>query len=147
MSNSKNNISFIKIIGSFIIVIFFFILAINILPIKENNNYNIGLTTNSVISNQVINSNIEKINNTKITSLSIENKKLKIVVDDGISEYCIKTTKTTPSINNICWKKFDNNVAYTAIYTYKIYYIWTKDNKGNISNFIGVDSNKLINTK
>ena len=144
MSNLKNSISFIKIIGSFIVVIFFFVFAINILPNNEKNkNQNAGLSANSVTSSQSIHSSIENINNTKILSLSIEKKKLKIEVDNGIIEYCIKTTKTTPNRDNMCWKKFDNNVSYAAIYTYKTYYIWTKDYIGNISDSISVDINKL----
>ena len=84
----------IKIIGTLIVVVFFFVLALNIMPSNSNNN---NLSTNSVISNDIstsTNINTNETNGAKIISLSMENDKLKIVLDDGVSEYCVKTTKT-----------------------------------------------------
>lgn len=116
----------IKILGTLIVVIFITCLAIVIIT---NKNY---LSTNSVISN----------NNSNIISLTMEDNKLKIIFDNKVSEYCIKTTKTKPSINNICFKKVNNNTVYTSIYKYKKYYIWTMDNNGNISDYVSYDGNK-----
>lgn len=134
----------IKIIGTLIVVIFFFVLILNIMPSNSNSNNN--LSTNSVISNDIstsTNINTNETNGAKIISLSMENDKLKIVLDDGVNEYCIKTTKTKPSVNSICFKRVDTNIVYASIYKYKKYYIWTKDYNGNISNYISVDSRNI----
>ena len=129
----------IKIIGTLIVVVFFFVLILNILPDTGNS------SNNSVISddNDKNNTIIDKSNGAKIISLSMENDKLKIVLDDGVSEYCIKTTKTKPNSNSICFKRVDNNIVYTSIYKYKKYYIWTKDYTGNISNYISTESKNI----
>ena len=129
----------IKIIGTLIVVVFFFVLILNILPDTSNS------SNNSVISNDITENNtaINKDNGAKIISLSMENDKLKIVLDDGVSEYCIKTTKTRPNSNSICFKRVDNNIIYTSIYKYKKYYIWTKDYNGNISNYISTESKNI----
>ena len=130
----------IKIIGTLIVVVFFFVLILNILPDDTSNSSN-----NSVISNDITENNtaINKDNGAKIISLSMENDKLKIVLDDGVSEYCIKTTKTKPTMNSICFKRVDTNIVYTSIYKYKKYYIWTKDYNGYISNYTSVDSRNI----
>ena len=131
----------IKIIGTLIVVVFFFVLALNIMP---SNGSNKNLSTNSVISNNISSSiNTNETNGAKIISLSMENDKLKIVLDDGVSEYCIKTTKTKPTMNSICFKRVDTNIVYTSIYKYKKYYIWTKDYNGKISNYTSVDSRNI----
>ena len=129
----------IKIVGTLIVVVFFFVLILNILPDTSNS------SNNSVISNDITENNtaINKDNGAKIISLSMENDKLKIVLDDGVSEYCIKTTKTRPNSNSICFKRVDNNIVYTSIYKYKKYYIWTKDYNGYISNYTSVDSRNI----
>ena len=129
----------IKIIGALIVVVFFFVLALNILPNNSN------LSDDSVIPSDSTDANtaINKGNGAKIISLNIENDKLKIVFDNEVSEYCIKTTKTKPTINNICFKKIQSNTVYTSIYKYKKYYIWTKDYNGNISNYISTESKNI----
>ena len=130
----------IKIIGTLIVVVFFFVLILNILPDAGNS------SNNSVISDDIntsTNINTNETNGAKIISLSMENDKLKIVLDDGVSEYCIKTTKTKPTMNSICFKRVDTNIVYTSIYKYKKYYIWTKDYNGYISNYTSVDSRNI----
>ena len=130
----------IKIIGTLIVVVFFFVLILNILPDTGNS------SNNSVISDDIntsTNINTNETNGAKIISLSMENDKLKIVLDDGVSEYCIKTTKTKPTMNSICFKRVDTNIVYTSIYKYKKYYIWTKDYNGKISNYTSVDSRNI----
>ena len=130
----------IKIIGTLIVVVFFFVLILNILPDTSNS------SNNSVISDDIntsTNINTNETNGAKIISLSMENDKLKIVLDDGVSEYCIKTTKTKPTMNSICFKRVDTNIVYTSIYKYKKYYIWTKDYNGNISNYISTESKNI----
>lgn len=129
----------IKIVGTLIVVVFFFVLILNILPDTSNS------SNNSVISddNDKNNTIIDKSNGAKIISLNIENDKLKIIFDNEVSEYCIKTTKTKPTMNNICFKKIQSNTVYTSIYKYKKYYIWTKDYNGNISNYTSVDSRNI----
>lgn len=129
----------IKIIGTLIVVIFFFVLALNVLPNTSTLSNNSAIPSDSTDANTAIN----KDNGAKIISLNIENDKLKIVFDNEVSEYCIKTTKTKPTMNNICFKKIQNNTVYTSIYKYKKYYIWTKDYNGNISNYISTESKNI----
>ena len=116
----------IKILGTLIVIIFITVLTIVIINNKNH------LSANSIVSNT----------NSSIISLSMEGNKLKISFDNKVSEYCIKTTKTKPSINNICFKKVNNNIVYISIYKYKKYYIWTKDYNDNISDYISYDGNK-----
>ena len=129
----------IKIIGTLIVVVFFFVLALNVLPNTST------LSDDSIIPSDSTDANtaFNKGNGAKIISLNIENDKLKIVFDNEVSEYCIKTTKTKPTMNNICFKKIQNNTVYTSIYKYKKYYIWTKDYNGNISNYISTESKNI----
>lgn len=129
----------IKIIGTLIVVVFFFVLALNVLPNTSTLSDDSVIPSDSTENNTAIN----KDNSAKIISLNIENDKLKIVFDNEVSEYCIKTTKTKPTMNNICFKKIQNNTVYTSIYKYKKYYIWTKDDNGNISNYISTESKNI----
>lgn len=104
----------------------------------------IGILFTSVGINTINNSN--EISNNTVTdtnlNLSYENNKLRLDVTDSTKEFCIKTTKSKPNINNICFNKI-NNTAYVSVYTYQRYYLWLKDNNNNISDVIVVDIDNI----
>ena len=77
-----------------------------------------------------------------IDALRIEGNTLTITTLGDAKEYCVKTTRTTPDDNNLCWKTIENNIASIQIYSYEQYYIWIKDTSGNISSPMSIDSNK-----
>ncbi len=76
----------------------------------------------------------------RIESLEIKNSTLTITTSSAAEEYCAKTTKSTPGLNNICWKKLDNNKASTSVYSNKLYYVWIKDNTGKVMEPVTINS-------
>ncbi len=127
MKNSKHT-SFIIIAGAFVLGIFIYIVAYNMIPKnKQSNSYyvKVGETMSA-----------------KIDALRIEGNTLTITTLGDAKEYCVKTTRTTPDDNNLCWKTIENNIASIQIYSYEQYYIWIKDTSGNISSPMSIDSNK-----
>ena len=122
----NNSISFIIISGIVILCIFASIVAFNMLPNnKESTSYFVK---------------VEDDIDAKIESLHFSNGDLIINTIGNPQEYCVKTTKSEPDINNICWKQMNNNKAIIKAYEYKKYYVWIRDSKGNIS------ESKSINT-
>ena len=127
MKNSKHT-SFIIIAGAFVLGIFIYIVAYNMIPKnKQSNSYyvKVGETMSA-----------------KIDALRIEGNTLTTTTLGDAKEYCVKTTRTTPDDNNLCWKTIENNIASIQIYSYEQYYIWIKDTSGNISSPMSIDSNK-----
>lgn len=76
----------------------------------------------------------------KIDSLDIKNNKLYITTLGDSKEYCVKSTRTTPDPNNLCWKEINNNTASISIYKNKKYYVWIKDTNGNISSPMSINT-------
>ena len=76
----------------------------------------------------------------KVEALDIENNRLKITTSGDVAFYCVKSTKSTPDNNNICWKKIENNTASISIYHHKKYYVWIKDINGNISSPMSINT-------
>ena len=104
----KNNSStFIVLGGVFILIVFSFIAAKNIIPDDNNNQYyakpNEDMTA-------------------KVDSVIKENGKLVITTFGNSTEYCLKTTKSVPSVDSLCWSKIDNNKVVTSYFEYKKYY-------------------------
>lgn len=116
----RNNLqlSYIIFVGILIITIFSSIIYINLDNKNESNSY-YGKVNNEILA--------------EIDDLYILNDSLYIFASGEPLEFCVKTTKSIPSINNICWQRFDNNSGSTNIYKYKKYYVWIKDINGNIS--------------
>lgn len=75
---------------------------------------------------------INENNLTGISSLEIDDNILNIYASNNNVDFCIKTTKSTPELNNICWKKTVNNNLKVSLLKYKKYYIWVKDLNNNI---------------
>ncbi len=118
-NQNNNQTSFIVFSGIVVLCIFTAVTIINILPRNnESDSYYVK---------------VEEDMSAKIESLDIENNKLKITMSGDTIEYCVKSTKSTPNDNALCWKKVDNNTAIISIYQNKKYYVWIKDVNGNIS--------------
>ena len=115
---NNNMTTFIIVAGVLILCVFSSILGLNMLPNYESDSYYVK---------------IEEEMNAKIESIIIENTLVKVYTSGEASKYCVKTTKTTPDINNICWKQIDNNQAEFTIYKNRKYYIWIMDEENNIS--------------
>ena len=122
----KNNMStFIIVSGILVLSVFTFILVINLLPNYESNSYYVKVGDEM---------------SAKIEALDIKDNKLNITTSGDAKEYCVKSTKSTPDSNNICWKSINNNTASISIYKYKKYYVWIKDFSGNISSPMSINT-------
>lgn len=122
----NNELTFIITAGIFILVIFSSIIIYNMLP-KNNENNSYYVKVNEEMS-------------AKIEAIEINNNKLSIKTSGDAISYCIKSTKSTPTNNSICWKKINNSSASIFIYNYKKYYVWIKDTKGQISSPMSINT-------
>ena len=127
MKKNNNMTSFIIVTGIIILLVFTAVLGINLLPNYESNSYYVKV--NDEMS-------------AKIEALDIKGSKLIITTSGETIEYCVKSTRSTPESQNICWKKIDNNTASISIYKYKKYYVWIKDTSGNISSPMSINTKK-----
>ena len=115
----NNQTSFIVLAGVLILCVFAVVAVRNLLPgNNESDSYYVK---------------VEEDMSAKIESLDIENNKLKITMSGEAVAYCVKSTKITPNADALCWKQVENNIATISIYQSKKYYVWIKDNQGNIS--------------
>lgn len=124
-NNSKT--TFIIVAGVIVLVFFATALSINLLPNYESNSYFVKVGDEM---------------SAKIESVNIEKGKLILTTSGDPIEYCVKSTRTTPTDNALCWKKVENNTASISVFKNKKYYVWIKDDKGNISNYLTVNSNE-----
>lgn len=121
-SNLKTSI--IIVIAIFILTVFTSVISINLLPNNESESY-YGKGDNKT--------------NARIENLNIENNILTIKTINSI-EFCVKTTRTTPTKDALCWNKIENNQATISVLNNKKYYIWVKDENENISNYLTINS-------
>ena len=123
---NNNSTSFIVFAGVIVLCIFTVVATINLLPRNnESNSYYVKVGDEM---------------SAKIEALDIKNNKLNITTSGDATEYCVKSTKSTPDSNNICWKKIENNTASISIYQYKKYYIWIKDTNNKISSPMSINT-------
>lgn len=123
---NNNSTSFIVFAGVIVLCVFTVVAAINLLPRNnESNSYYVKVGDEM---------------SAKIEALDIKNNKLNITTSGDAIEYCVKSTKSTPDSNNICWKKIENNTASISIYQYKKYYIWIKDTNNKISSPMSINT-------
>ena len=80
-------------------------------------------------------------NNNVMTALEIKNGKMTVITSGDAIEYCVKSTKSTPTDNALCWKKIENNKATISVYDYEKYYVWIKDTEGKVSSPMSVNTN------
>ena len=71
----------------------------------------------------------------KIESYEINDSTLKLVTSGDIKSYCIKSTRSEPNEDSICWKDTDTNINFINVLKGNRYYLWIKDENNNISNF------------
>ena len=114
----KTSSKIILIVGIVIIAIFGYISVINIFLQRDFSDMKFisGMDNNSA----------------RIENINFENGLLSIQTSNA-KYICVKSTRSNPSINSVCWNKIDNNLYSTNIYSYKIYYIWLLDQENNIS--------------
>lgn len=110
-----------EIILSFVIVSVF--IYISYLNLKEN-----------VLQSETYYAKNEDEMLAKIESYEIIDSTLNLITSGNIKSYCIKTTRSNPGQNSMCWKDVSNNVNYINLLKGKRYYLWIKDENGNISN-------------
>lgn len=117
--------TFIIVAGIIVLGVFSAVLAINLIPNYESNSYFVKVGDEM---------------SAKIESVNIENGKLIIKTSGDPIEYCVKSTRTAPTDNALCWNTSNNNTASISIFTHKKYYVWIKDKEDNISNYLTVNS-------
>lgn len=123
---NNNSTSFIVFAGVIVLCVFTVVAAINLLPRNNESNSYYAKVGDEMSA--------------KIEALDIKNNKLNITTSGDATEYCVKSTKSTPDSNNICWKKIENNTASISIYQYKKYYIWIKDTNNKISSPMSINT-------
>lgn len=114
----SNSSTFIIVSGVTVLSVFSFIIAKNILPNNDNDKF-------YAKSNEEMTAKIDKVERA--------NDKLIITTIDSPIEYCLKSTKSIPENNSLCWNKIEDNKIEVSYFKYKKYYIWIKDNEGRIS--------------
>lgn len=130
---NNNNSSFIVIAGVFILTVFTSVAVYN-----------------TISNNKESNSHYVKVDNdmtAKIEKIEVLENKLTITTSGNAKEYCVKSTKTTPEKDSICWKSIKDNTGTTSIYPNRKYYIWIKDSNDKISNPKKTNEKEFINGK
>ena len=125
MKNTNNMTSFIITSGVIVLIIFTGVVYFNMIPGKESNSYYVSIQDDL---------------SDKIESFDITDNELNIVTKIDNIEYCVKTTKSTPNDNSLCWNKIVNNKGTMKIMKHRTYYIWIKDEGGNISDYLTINS-------
>lgn len=120
----NNNSTFIVAGGILILSVFSFVIAKNILPDNNDNQYYAKPNENMTA---------------KIDKIEKENNKIIITTIGDPTAYCLKTTKSIPSINSLCWNKIENNKVELSYFEYKKYYVWIKDKDSRISERVVID--------
>ena len=117
--NNQNTTTAILILGVVILGVFSYVIAVNMLP---NN-----VSSDSYFSK--VDSNMEA----AIERYEMQDGKLVIYTIGNNTSICVKTTKSNPKANSLCWIRAQNNIVKTSVYPNKNYYVWIKDTNGNIS--------------
>lgn len=124
---NNNKTTFIIVSGILVLVVFTFVATINILPkITSSDSYFVK---------------VEDDMSAKVEALEIKNGKMTVITSGDVIEYCVKSTKSTPTDNALCWKKIENNKATISVYDYEKYYIWIKNIEGKVSSPMSVNTN------
>jgi len=114
-----NQTSAIIIMGIIILCVFSGVVAFNLIP---NN-----LTSDSYYAK------VDERVNAKIEALEMVEHKLELVTSGDIDSYCIKTTRSNPNANALCWTNTEAGTTVISVLAGKKYYLWIKDTDGNIS--------------
>ena len=126
MKNTNNNKTyFIITAGVVVLIIFTGVVYFNMIPSKESASYYVSIQDDL---------------SDKIESFDITGNELNIVTKIDNIEYCVKTTKSTPDDKNLCWNKIKDNKGTMKIMLHRTYYVWIKDEGGNISDYLTINS-------
>ena len=117
--NSQNATSSILILGVVILGIFSYVVAFNMLP-------------NNIFSDSYY-SKIDDEMSAKIEKYELLDNKIVVYTTGNNASICIKTTKSSPQKNALCWKKIKENKIEIPVLQNEVYYIWIKDENGVIS--------------
>lgn len=120
----SNSSTFIITTGVFVLAVFSFIVAKNILPNNDNDKYYSKPTEEMTA---------------RIDKIEKNNDKIVITTIGAPIAYCMKTTKSIPDNNALCWNKIENNRVEVPYFKYKKYYVWIKDDEGRISERIVIN--------
>lgn len=120
----SNSSTFIITTGVFVLAVFSFIVAKNILPNNDNDKYYSKPTEEMTA---------------RIDKIEKNNDKIVITTIGEPIAYCMKTTKSIPDNNALCWNKIENNRVEVPYFKYKKYYVWIKDDEGRISERIVIN--------
>lgn len=120
---SNNGKSFLIIAGIIILCVFSYVAASNMVRDTSGDSF------------------YAKVNGAKIEDIKISEGSLIVNTSGGANRVCVKTTKSIPNSNSICFKDVDENRATFSIYVGKIYYIWVMDNSGKISDYAEFNTN------
>lgn len=125
MKNTNNMTSFIITAGVIVLIIFTGVVYFNMIPSKESSSYYVSIHDDL---------------SDKIESFDITGNELNIETKIDNIEYCVKTTKSTPDENNLCWNKIKDNKGTMKIMLHRTYYVWIKDEGENISDYLTINS-------
>lgn len=114
----SNSSTLIVLSGIFILSIFSFVIAKNILQNNNDDKYYAKPNEDMIA---------------RIDKITKGEDKLIITTIGNPVAYCLKTTKSIPQNNSLCWNKIENNKVEVSYFKYKKYYVWIKDNEGRIS--------------
>ena len=114
----------IIIFGVVIICIFTYVATINLIDNNSSNKYY---------------AKDKKIDG-RIDNYYINDNKLVVEISGNIKDICIKTTRSIPDTNSICWNNVNDGRYSISIYDYKTYYIWIRDINGNVSESVKYNS-------
>ena len=115
----KNKKTILLYLGAIIMCLFGGILFFN-LQVEDNNSF------------------YSKIENNNIR-LTKEGIKVHISADIRYSKYCVKSTKTVPNKNNICWKDIEGDTVSIPTIDSEKNYLWLLDSNNNVSQTIEVN--------
>lgn len=120
----SNSSTFIALSGVLILSVFSFIIAKNIIPNNNDDKYYAKQSEDMIA---------------RIDKITKENDKIVITTIGDSTEYCLKTTKSIPSVDSLCWNKIENNKVEVSYLKYKKYYVWIKDTEERISERVVIE--------
>lgn len=117
--NKDNNMTvFIVVAGLVVLIVFTSVIAYNFISNHESDSYY---------------AKVDEEMTAKIENVEIVDGKLNLLTIGDPIAFCVKSTRTKPTLNSLCWNALENNKASINIFSYKKYYVWIKDSEGNIS--------------
>ena len=122
--NKDNNMTvFIVVAGLVVLIVFTSVITYNFISNHESDSYY---------------AKVDEEMSAKIEKVEIVDGKLNLLTKGDPIAFCVKSTRTKPTLNSLCWNSLENNKASINIFSYKKYYVWIQDSEGNISDATSV---------